>query len=188
MDPTKEYTDTEVVPSGMEVSRSSAVDRAEIDSQIATAHQYPRNVAAAKRAMEGTATLDADTAASCFYTLPRAGKAITGPSIRMAEIALSTWGNLRASTKIVSVVATGPTPHVEVEAVVHDLETNVAYKVAKRRRITHKKSKTAPTRTTSTSPQTQPPRSFSVTPSSRSSLGPSCSRSWRRPGRWLPAM
>jgi len=119
------------------------VDHAEIDLQIATAHRYPRDVVRAKNKMESIATMDPDTAASCFYTLPRGGKAIQGPSIRMAEIALGCWGNLRAATRITS-VDLGPNPTVEIEAAIHDLESNVAIRMSKRRRITKKKSKDAP--------------------------------------------
>lgn len=119
------------------------IDHAEIDLQIATAHRYPRDVVKAKLKMQSIATMDPDTAASCFYTLPRGGKAIQGPSIRMAEIALGCWGNLRAATRITS-VDLGVNPTVEIEAAIHDLESNVAIRMSKRRRITKKKSKDAP--------------------------------------------
>lgn len=119
------------------------IDHAEIDLQIATAHRYPRDVVKAKLKMQSIATMDPDTAASCFYTLPRGGKAIQGPSIRMAEIALGCWGNLRAATRITS-VDLGANPTVEIEAAIHDLESNVAIRMSKRRRITKKKSKDAP--------------------------------------------
>ena len=119
------------------------IDHAEIDLQIATAHRYPRDVVKAKLKMQSIATMDPDTAASCFYTLPRGGKAIQGPSIRMAEIALGCWGNLRAATRITS-VDLGANPTVEIEAAIHDLESNVAIRMSKRRRITKKKAKDAP--------------------------------------------
>jgi len=117
-----------------------AIERAQIDTQIATAKRYPRNIANVKTAMLTIATLDEETASSCFYTLPRGGKTVQGPSVRMAEIALSCYGNVKAGTRILS-VHTGDNPHAVVQAVVHDLEKNVAYSVEKRRRIVGKKSK-----------------------------------------------
>lgn len=117
-----------------------AIERAQIDTQIATAKRYPRNIAQVKTAMLSIATLDEETASSCFYTLPRGGKTVQGPSVRMAEIALSCYGNVKAGTRILS-VHTGDNPHAVVQAVVHDLEKNVAYSVEKRRRIVGKKSK-----------------------------------------------
>jgi hypothetical protein len=117
-----------------------AIERAQIDTQIATAKRYPRNIASVKTAMLTIATLDEETASSCFYTLPRGGKTVQGPSVRMAEIALSCYGNVKAGTRILS-VHTGDNPHAVVQAVVHDLEKNVAYSVEKRRRIVGKKSK-----------------------------------------------
>lgn len=117
-----------------------AIERAQIDTQIATAKRYPRNIANVKTAMLTIATLDEETASSCFYTLPRGGKTVQGPSVRMAEIALSCYGNVKAGTRILS-VHTGDNPHAVVQAVVHDLEKNVAYSVEKRRRIVGKRSK-----------------------------------------------
>jgi hypothetical protein len=120
-------------------------ERAQIDMQIATAKKYPMHspetLSACKERMLSFATLDEETASGCFYTLPRGGKAITGPSVRMAEIAIGCYGNIRVQTKIVEVVAAGTTPHVVVQAVAHDLETNSAISIEKRRRITKKRNK-----------------------------------------------
>lgn len=118
----------------------AAIERVQVDVQIATAKKYPRNIQAVKNSMLQIATLDEETAAACFYSLPRGGKNIQGPSVRLAEIALSSYGNVKAATRILS-VETGTNPHCVVQAVVHDMERNVAYCVEKRRRITGKKSK-----------------------------------------------
>lgn len=116
----------------------SAISRAEIDMQISTAKKYPRNLVRVKQQMMSIATMDQDTAEACFYVLPRGGKTIQGPSVRMAEIALGAYGNVKAGTRILS-VDTGANPHAVVQAVIHDLENNVAYSVEKRRRIVGKK-------------------------------------------------
>lgn len=125
----------------LEPNAIEAIQRAEVDVQISTAKKYPRQLSAVKKSMMDFATLDQETAESCFYTLPRGGKNIQGPSVRLAEIAVSCYGNLRAGSRIIATVADGPNPHVIVQAVAHDLEKNVAVTVEKRRRITKKKSK-----------------------------------------------
>lgn len=116
-------------------------ERALIDTQIATAHKYPRLFSKVKADMMSMATLDEETAASCFYVVPRGNKNISGPSVRLAEIAVSSYGNCRVATRIVGVESTGDAPHVVVQSAVHDLEKNVAVVIEKRRRITKKKSK-----------------------------------------------
>lgn len=127
----------EVVPP----SAIEAISRAEVDMQITTAKRYPRQLAKVKSDMLSFATLDEETAQSCFYSLPRGGKNIQGPSIRMAEIAVACYGNLRAGTRIIETVTKGDAPHVVLQAVCHDLEKNTAITIEKRRRIVGKKSK-----------------------------------------------
>ena len=122
----------------------AVIERAQVDTQIETAKKYPRVLSKVKGRMTEYATLDEDTAASCFYTVPRGGRNIQGPSIRMAEIAISSFGNIRAETRVVDVIPNGPNPVAVVQATVHDLETNTAIRMEKRRRITKKKSKDAP--------------------------------------------
>lgn len=119
-----------------------SIQRAEVDMQIAAARRYPpRNLQAVKRSMLDFATLDVETAESCFYTVPRGDKNIQGPSVRLAEIALSQYGNLRAGSRVVSVVTTGDNPHVVIQSACHDLEKNVCVNIEKRRRITSKKNR-----------------------------------------------
>lgn len=125
----------------VESNALESIERAQIDMQIATAKRYPRVLSKVKQDMLSFATLDEDTAASCFYTLPRGGKAIQGPSIRLAEIAISCYSNLRVGSRVLTTVANGDMPHVIIQAVAHDLEKNVAITIEKRRRITKKKSK-----------------------------------------------
>lgn len=130
--------------SDFELMTSDAVasqTRAEIDVQIATAKRYPRSIKKVKDSMLSFACLDQETAENCFYKVPRGGKTVEGPSVRMAEIAVSCYGNLRVATRIVTSVAEGPNPHVVVQAVCHDLETNSAVMMEKRRRIFQKKDR-----------------------------------------------
>lgn len=118
-------------------SRSSFVEsavRGEVDTQIATARRFPRSVKAFKTKATSLATLDIDTAASCFYSLPRGKKPIEGPSVRLAEIVALSWGNLRSQANVVDV----GDKFITARGVCWDLESNVAVSVEVQRRITDK--------------------------------------------------
>lgn len=102
------------------------LERASIDMQIATAHQYPRSIARFKENALALVTLDEETAASCLYRRPvgkdRDGNEqyAEGMSIRMAEIVAGCYGNLRVGTRTIE-----STPrYVVVQGVAHDLESN----------------------------------------------------------------
>jgi hypothetical protein len=115
-----------------------AINRSEVDIQIATAKQYPRNLPAVLNQIATYATMDTETAAECFYELPRAGDNIEGVSVRMAEIIAGAWGNLRVQTRIIG--NDGKT--ITAQGVCHDLETNIAVSVEVKRRITDKNGRT----------------------------------------------
>lgn len=106
-------------------------DRANIDSQVATAKQYPRDMQKAVSNAIFVATMDSETAASCTYSVPRAGKPITGPSVNLARILVQSWGNLRAEAKVIDITD----KHVISQATCWDIENNVAVKVEVRRSI-----------------------------------------------------
>lgn len=106
-------------------------DKAQIDVQISTAKLFPRNI---KRSVENaiaTATMDTETASTCTYSVPRGGKAITGPSVHLAKILAQCWGNMRIEAKVIGV----EDKHVTSQAVAFDLENNVAIKVEVKRSI-----------------------------------------------------
>lgn len=118
----------------------AAINRSEVDVQIATAKQYPRDIQKSLNLIQTLATLDEETAGDCFYTLRR-GKGeqvIEGLSVRFAEIIAGAWGNLRAQARIIG--NDGKT--ITAQGVCHDLETNFAASVEVKRRITHKDGKT----------------------------------------------
>jgi hypothetical protein len=124
-----------------DVNTSLAVSlaRAEVDQQIATARAMPRILSRVVQNIQTLATLDEDTAEECVYALPRGGKPIKGPSIRLAEIIGTQWGNARVGARVVHVDRTEM--FVEAEGVFHDLETNMATTARVRRRISDKKGK-----------------------------------------------
>src|SRR4051812_35203832 len=109
-DERKSTDNFEVPDEGVEVMSGglalSPAVRAEIDIQISTAKHYPRSIKAFKQQALDMATFDEETASGCFYSLPRGGKPVEGPSARLAEIVLSAWGNVRADARVVSADAT----------------------------------------------------------------------------------
>lgn len=114
------------------------MERASIDMQISTAKKYPRSLAVVKQKMLSFATLDEETAAGCFYTLPARrggdGKPLQGPSVRLAEIALATYGHLRAGARVIN----DDGKVLTAQGVVHDLENNVCISIEVKRRVTTK--------------------------------------------------
>lgn len=108
-----------------------AVERANVDSQVATAKQYPRNVTRSINNSIAMATMDVNTAQSCGYALPRGGKPITGPSVHLAKLIVSNWGNIRTETKVVQITD----KQVISRGACWDLENNVASAFEVRRSI-----------------------------------------------------
>jgi hypothetical protein len=120
-----------------------AIDRAEVDIQISTAKQYPRDLQVVLNKIATYATMDKETAEDCFYVLRRKNDRgqdtiIEGLSVRMAEIIASAWGNIRVATRIIG--NDGKT--ITAQAVCHDLESNTAITKCVPRRITNKAGKT----------------------------------------------
>lgn len=112
-----------------------ALERANVDSQVATAKQYPRSI---RRSIDNSivmATMDPETAQSCGYALPRGGKPITGPSVHLAKIIVSNWGNMRTEAKVVQITD----KQIISRGTAWDLETNVASAFEVRRSIIDKK-------------------------------------------------
>jgi hypothetical protein len=127
----------EILPVEVEqtnIMQLHTIERANVDSQVATAKMYPRNV---KRSIDNSivmATMDVKTAQSCGYALPRAGKPITGASVHLAKIIASNWGNMRTEAKVVQITD----KHVVSRGTCWDLETNVASSYEVRRSILYK--------------------------------------------------
>ncbi len=99
-----------------------AVERANVDSQVATAKQYPRDLTRCINNSIVMATMDYETAQSCGYALPRGGKPITGPSVHLAKLLVSNYGNIRAEAKITKITD----KRVISRGTCWDLENNVA--------------------------------------------------------------
>jgi hypothetical protein len=106
-------------------------DKAAIDVQISTAKAYPRNIKRATDNAIAIVSIDKETAAICTYSVPRGGKAITGPSVHLAKILAQVWGNLRVEAKVVAI----DNNQITSEAVCFDLENNLAIKTQVKRSI-----------------------------------------------------
>lgn len=132
----------------LEIMKLESVQLAkvEIDSQIATAKQYPRDEFKVIEKIKRLCTIDDETAADCFYVKPVGfsekkmsrkdkkselgntinpdfeSKFAVGESVRFAEICISQWGNIKIRTYLKEVGE--KTLTAVAEAI--DLETNIA--------------------------------------------------------------
>ena len=102
--------------------------------QIDAARKHPRNEARAIDLAIRDATSDQETAQGCFYAVPRAGKTVEGPSIRLAEFIAKRWSNVHSARRVIEVGA----DYVTAEGAAWDLETNNRQIFQVRRRITDK--------------------------------------------------
>lgn len=117
-----------------DVSALAAMSRVEIDSVIATAKQYPRSIALFSDQAAQMTLSTVEFAAQSFYALPRAGKWLTGPSIRFAETLQHAWGNCRSAGRIVE----EQEKYVVAQGVFIDLQANTMTSIEQKRRITDK--------------------------------------------------
>jgi hypothetical protein len=124
---------------GHELATSDAMtlSRAEIDMQITTAKQFPRDTVKFERVamvmVEKHMAMSNDPKDGLFYTLVKGGSKIEGPNVRLAEIIAHNWGNCRAGARPIGEDEAGK--NVICEGVFHDLETNTAIRMYTKRRI-----------------------------------------------------
>ena len=116
------------------VIQMDAIEKANVDVQVSTAKQFPRNITRAIQNSIVMATIDPDTAQTMRYALPRGGKPITGPSVHLAKLIVSNWGNIRAEAKVVQITDS----QVVSRGTCWDLENNVATAIEVRRNIKSK--------------------------------------------------
>ena len=116
------------------VIQMDAIEKANVDVQVTTAKQFPRNVTRAIQNSIVMATIDPETAQMMRYALPRGGKPITGPSVHLAKLIVSNWGNVRAEAKVVQITDS----QVVSRGTCWDLENNVATAIEVRRNIKSK--------------------------------------------------
>jgi hypothetical protein len=110
------------VPQQFQPGYSMAIQLASalVDKRIATAKNWPRTVSRFKAAAKQLLSEDVETAASAEYAKPVGKGTVTGPSIRLAELAAMCWGNLEVEVGEPTV----NDKNVVVKATAWDLERN----------------------------------------------------------------
>lgn len=118
----------------VEITALQEMEKAAVDIQISTAKQYPRVISRVREKVLELATVDQLTAASCHYAKPVGGKKVVGPSIRMAEIVVAAYGNLRSKAYL----AEESHRTIKCRAECWDLESNSASAIEVTRSIMDK--------------------------------------------------
>ena len=119
----------EITPT--EMLAQSSDERACVDTQVVTAKRYPRNLTRAINNSIVMATMDVETAQKMRYALLRGNKPITGPSVHLAKLIASQYGNMRIEAKVVDITER----EVVSRGIAWDLESNIAYSIDVRRSI-----------------------------------------------------
>lgn len=118
------------------VSELEVMERVQYDMQIATAKKYPRDIVQVHKNILTYIENNPADAKKCYFVLPK-GKDkktgepnfVEGPSVRLAELILTEYGNMRVATRVLEADENS----VSAQAVVQDLEkNNAATKVSKR--------------------------------------------------------
>lgn len=123
-----------------------ALTKGEVMMQLDAAHKWPRKPREFVPRCEELVTYSKETAASCSFALKRyemgREKIIRGPSVRLAEMAASSWGNLHTGARIIEVGERD----VVAQAIAWDLESNLKISIEAQRSIMTSPKKGTPTR------------------------------------------
>lgn len=139
----RKVTDADLLPALPDTSAAIAnAIKGEVDSQIATARAFPRDMKTFLVELRTMATLSEDVAASCFYRLRRkekdgGTKMIEGPSVRFAELAVYAYRNNRIQAR----TSHDDGNYVYCVGTALDLERNVGIQTEVRRRITNREGR-----------------------------------------------
>lgn len=123
-----------ILPELSESGLVGQITQAEIGAQMALARQYPRSIDEFQKTAMRLCAYDPDVAAQCVYKIPRGGKKIEGPSIRMAEAVVYSMQHVRAGSRVVD----EQEKYVVAQGFFIDLERNNGIVREVRRRITDK--------------------------------------------------
>ena len=137
MEETKDYEALPVEQTEVQIVPLDELERANVDVQVSTAKRYPRDMRRSVNNSIVMATMNEEVARSCGYALPRGGKTVTGPSVHLAKIIVSNWGNMRTEAKVVQITD----KQVISRGTAWDLENNVASAFEVRRSIVDKYGK-----------------------------------------------
>lgn len=109
----------------------AATIKAETESAVDIAKRYPRDIKQIKKRVLAYATADQETAAACFYAKPVGGKTVEGPGIRLAEIIVATYQNIRFGSRVTGI----EDKWVTVQGVCYDVENNSSFTAEIKRSI-----------------------------------------------------
>jgi hypothetical protein len=121
----------------VESSAVGIITKSEVEAQLDAAHKYPRSIKRFIQEAMSLATLTTEVAESCIYSIPRDGKMLSGPSVRLAEIMASAYGNLHVGARILG----AEEREIHAQGIAWDLEKNLRVTVEVARRITGKTGK-----------------------------------------------
>lgn len=110
-----------IQPLNAGTTQAVALAAAVLDKRIATAKQWPRSISTFKSEAKTLLHEDIETARSAEYSKPVGGGKVTGPSVRLAEIAALCWRNIEV--EISDPVITENS--VTVQAFAWDMERNI---------------------------------------------------------------
>lgn len=113
----------------IELSRSEKIARA-----------HPRNEGVAYDRMKMMIESNPDLARSCYYEVPMGGEKRKGPSVRLAEMFASLWGNLRVEYEVTRT----DDQYVTAQAVAYDLQSNSEWHTKVQRQIVGNNGKRFP--------------------------------------------
>lgn len=143
----EESHDVQVVNAKEALSIVEQITGAELDRAIVTAKRYPRDLAQVREDTLYYAAADQETAEDCFFALPRKKKnektglmedvEIEGEGIRLAEIMVNSWGNIKFGKRIIGIDKVAK--KITAQAVVFDLQRNVFASVDETRNICNNK-------------------------------------------------
>lgn len=108
------------VGQGTLVEQSRAV--AAVQAMVIVAQQFPRSVPAAIRSME-EACQQIELAEQAFFSYPRAGQTVTGPSVHLARELARCWGNIEHG--VTELRRDDGAAQSEMQAFAWDLEVNM---------------------------------------------------------------
>lgn len=135
-----DLTDQEKELAERDVTRHAEMVRAQAETQAAAviAMKYPRNETNARKGLED-ATKRLAFAETAYYSYPRGGKEIFGPSINLAREFARLWGNVRFGFRVIYDTEDERT----IEGYAWDLQTNTqALSQASFRKLIQRKEKT----------------------------------------------
>lgn len=128
---------TRIEPIDDSLALITATQKTALEAQFERAALYPRDEADAMKRAITVATQSEEVAEACMYSLPErkgSDKRIEGPSVRLAEIIVSQWGNLMVEARVLVV----DEKHITAEGRGVDFQSNNAVSVQVRRRITNR--------------------------------------------------